>query len=181
MRASRAPVACPKGRPFESYGYIVCAPVHCVWLRALKASSRKFAVTDSRILKFLAKDKSILLSPGPRTVPSPELPLTPIGGAVNAAVLKSLEKLLLPWLRFGLPDTNSSSGPAKSNADVPPLSGPPLLTVKALPDSNVAIPDNRQPVNTALDQDAQPAPYTGLQIPLNTKRCRCDSDDSPRS
>ncbi len=89
----------------------------------------------------------------------------PFGGSENRLVLNWWSKLLSPCPILGLPLTNSSSIPAKSEAVVSTF-----CMERASPDSIVPIPEMRQPVSGTCAHCGQFLPYTGLQMPLYTKR-----------
>src|SRR6516165_3934154 len=131
MRGSRADVTCPHDvlvlTPLALYFTDVSTASNCVWLNALYASARNWAVKRSRIRKYLKIAVLKLLRPGPRTTPLGVLPMLTqliagqvpeahcaavMGiGSVNAAVLNHWFTDRWPEGGFGLP-TRSGRAPS---------------------------------------------------------------------
>src|SRR5580693_9370773 len=129
----------------------VFTPLHCVWLKTLKASARNSKPVFSRISKCLNKPMSKLVRCGLFNTLRPDVPNVRPSGAANAAGLKSSGPTTpctpgILGTAFGLP-TMFRYDPAPVPFPTPALKSP-SLKLKGVPVWNVVNPESCQPPST---------------------------------
>src|SRR5450759_1242993 len=135
--------------PFGSNRTAVSRDRNWVWLKALYASQRSWALKRSPIGRFLNREISQLLTPGPRKSILAALPKVPTAGNANTSVRKLRSKVRSLLGRTGLPVITTRA----DWVGVPVMSMEVVVvkeTVVGAPLLKLAIPDSCQSLRTIL-------------------------------